>query len=649
MNSITHFTHFMLMSLVCLLIGTASTHATNSLAQASQDASFAVALESVERGIANPNDTALKPFAKHPLAGYLHVAAIKRDLDKQTRANMQAFRKQFPQLPVTEELWALYLMEQADQGRFKDMLSMDPNNESHSWKLRCHALNARRQHQQKDWASVALRWYGTQLQLPKACDAVIDHALSTHPKQARNAISKRTQLALHAGDTQALTALRPKLTASEQKRVTPAVAILKNPQGNASLSNHPWHHLAATAALKRLAKKDPDTAEAKLLQWQKTLKLPTKQMGDVRAAIALWSAASLLPNSTAKFAKVPKDAFTDQLHQWRLREALSRNDTRAAFNAWQAMPNALKQDSRNAYLGGRLYERKNDQKNAHAWFQKAAKHADYHGFMAADKLNKPYALCPQPTTPTKQPPNHAGLKRAMTLQRIRRLRWAEKEWQAAMKSLSKTERLAAVAWAIKQGWTDRALHTLKANERRHYDLRFPFAYEQTIATQSKKNALSSHWVFGLIRAESAFNPSAKSHANAYGLMQLLPVTGQRTAKQQGLAWQGTSSLFDPETNITLGTAYLKQMLDEHQNRPYLATAAYNAGPNAVSRWVSTFGSLDPDLFIESINYKETREYVPRVMAFATIYGYLRHKKVPSITSMLTGKPGAMRTFACPSP
>lgn len=649
MNQIMHTITLMFTSLACLLISTSAVHASNSLAQAGRDASFAVALESVERGVANPDDAALKPFANHPLAGYLHVAAIKRDLDKQTLSQMQRFRKRFPQLPVTEELWAMYVTEQADQGRFTDMLGMDPNNEAHSWKLRCHALNARRQHKQTDWASTALRWYGSELTLPSTCDAVVEAALNKHPKQAHSAITQRTRLALTNGDTSALSALRPKLTANEQKRLSSAVAILKNPEANIRLSNHPWHHLAATNALKRLAKNDSDAAEAQLAQWQRTLKLPPKQTGEVRAAIALWSAASLLPNSTTKFAKVPKNAFTDQLHQWRLREALSRNDTRAAFKAWQAMPTKLKHDSRNAYLGGRLYQRKKDAANAKLWFQKAAKHADYHGFMAADQLNQPYALCPEPATPANKPPKHDGITRAMSLYRIRRLRWAEKEWRAAMKSLSKQDRLAAVAWAIKQGWTDRALHTLKSSERRHYDLRFPFAFEQTIATQSKKNGLSSHWVFGLIRAESAFNPTARSHANAYGLMQLLPTTGSRTAKQQGMAWQGSSSLFDPTTNVTLGTAYLKQMLNEHQQRPYLATAAYNAGPNAVSRWVSTFGSLDPDLFIESINYKETREYVPRVMAFATIYGYLRHKKVPTITSMLTGQPGAMRTFACPSP
>jgi soluble lytic murein transglycosylase len=130
------------------------------------------------------------------------------------------------------------------------------------------------------------------------------------------------------------------------------------------------------------------------------------------------------------------------------------------------------------------------------------------------------------------------------------------------------------------------------------------------------------------------------------------------AKRNGLSWGGGDSLYDPATNIVLGTRYLAQMAERYNGAPWLASAAYNAGPNKVDQWLTARGTLDPDLFVVSIPYKETREYVARVMAFAVIYDWRLTGNAMSISSRMTRigstyslpPAGAVRKpVSCPAP
>jgi soluble lytic murein transglycosylase len=144
-------------------------------------------------------------------------------------------------------------------------------------------------------------------------------------------------------------------------------------------------------------------------------------------------------------------------------------------------------------------------------------------------------------------------------------------------------------------------------------------------------------------------PRARSGADARGLMQLLPGTGLLAAKRLGLPWSGGESLYDPDTNLQLGTAYLRQMLDRYDGRAYLAIAAYNAGPGPVDRWRAARGQLEPDFFIESIPWKETREYVARVLAFSVVYDWRLDGRAAPLSDRMLGRlagPEARRGFRC---
>jgi soluble lytic murein transglycosylase len=148
---------------------------------------------------------------------------------------------------------------------------------------------------------------------------------------------------------------------------------------------------------------------------------------------------------------------------------------------------------------------------------------------------------------------------------------------------------------------------------------FPQPYWTAIQQESAKNGLDPYMVASLIRQESEFNPGAISSANAFGLMQLLPSVGRSMAKQEGVKHFNENELFNPETNIKLGTRYLKQTLDKFDGQAPYAFAAYNAGDSRVADWQSIGKYHGMDEFVESIPFTETREYVEAILRNESIY------------------------------
>jgi soluble lytic murein transglycosylase len=162
-------------------------------------------------------------------------------------------------------------------------------------------------------------------------------------------------------------------------------------------------------------------------------------------------------------------------------------------------------------------------------------------------------------------------------------------------------------------------------ERDRY--RFPLAYWEAVQEKARERGIDPLLVLALIRQESLFDARARSPAAALGLMQLIPSTATRVAKQAGLSLPGHEKLFEPEINLSLGTHYLKSLLDRYANNWHKALAAYNAGESAVDRWEKEIATDDMEEFVERIPYLETRQYVKLVLrnhrAYQRLYEQLR--------------------------
>ena len=164
-------------------------------------------------------------------------------------------------------------------------------------------------------------------------------------------------------------------------------------------------------------------------------------------------------------------------------------------------------------------------------------------------------------------------------------------------------------------------------------MRFPVAYKDQILHRAKDSKVDPAWVYGIMRQESIFMTDARSDAGALGLMQIMPRTGRFTARAENVRIHSNRDLLNISKNIRLGTAYLRRMLDENEGNSVLATASYNAGPYRVRQWLPN-KDMPSDLWVETIPYSETRNYVRRVMSYTVIYDHKLGGKITSIHSRM---------------
>ena len=213
------------------------------------------------------------------------------------------------------------------------------------------------------------------------------------------------------------------------------------------------------------------------------------------------------------------------------------------------------------------------------------------------------------------------LSRALEFFRLGLRAEATKEWMFAVRGMEDRELLAAAELARRAGVYDRAIGTAGRTERLHdFRMRYLAPYREVFTAYAGAYDLEEAWVLGLVRQESRFIVDARSGAGAAGLMQLLPHTARWVAQKIGYRGYSAKRVADVDINITLGTRYLKFVLDG-TGHAVLASAAYNAGPNRARRWIPA-RAMEGAVFVETIPYGETREYVKRVMANTVHYALL---------------------------
>ena len=615
------------------------------------------AIEAAERG--QFDATAFPGLASDPLYGWVEYAVLRHGLATISAPQANAFLSSHGGDPALlqafRESWLGEAARRQDWTAFR--AAWLPSIRSTT--LRCNALTAQQATGAIDaqWTSDAQAlWRGSGKPLPSACDPVFA-ALAASGGLPPALRWERIDKAAGEGNPELMRAAAQGLPVDDFALAIDYAAYLDRADTRALrwpvTERSRW---MASQGLARLGKADPDAAEALLPAVAQALDFDAADRARVLYQIALWTVASYGPQSARRLAAVPDAAYDANLHEWQVREALARSDWRAALAAIRRMPDAQRRDSRWTYFEGRLLELTGDAAGARAAYLRAAREPQFHGFLAADRVDQPYALCP--LAPADSAADKArvasdpAMVRAMGLYRIGRNAWAQREWDDAIAGLDDTRRRLAVEVAQDNGWFDRAVFTLgrTPDELRLYALRFPLHHAATIRREAARNGLDPAWMAAEIRAESVFNPNARSGANALGLMQLVPATAMAVARRIGVPWTGAEDLYDPDTNITLGTAYMRQLLDTYGGQPYFAIAGYNAGPTPMLRWQSQRPGMDPDFWIETISYRETREYVARVLAFSTLYDWrLNGNAVPLDDRMRGVQTLARKAFVCSVP
>ncbi len=416
--------------------------------------------------------------------------------------------------------------------------------------------------------------------------------------------------------------------------------------------------------LARLARSDPDRAWLLFERLDGHIDWGVPGRGELMAELALWSAVGYEPETAHRMRQVPEAARSDRLLEWWARNGLATGEWADVILSVAAMSDEARSSERWRYWDARARLQMGDPDYAHTLLEGLATEASYYGFLAADLLKRPYAICPHDAG--VDPAALARFRQEPVIHRIMELseagldRWSRSEWQLMTRRAPAEDLRLAAALATEQGWPDRAIFALaNSGDWRWYDWRFPLSYAPLVTEHATSRRLDVSWVMGLMRSESAMAVDAVSPAGARGLMQVMPGTADQIARRHRYTRSGNEQLMRAEDNIVFGTTFLRELMDRFGDNPVLVSGAYNAGPGAVQRWLDQLPGGDPTVWVEILPYHETRDYIPRVLAFTTIYDWRLEQPVRRLTSRMppvdSGTMGAIvdrpgvAPVACPAP
>ncbi|HET9835184.1 MAG TPA: transglycosylase SLT domain-containing protein, partial [Rhodanobacteraceae bacterium] len=478
--------------------------------------------------------------------------------------------------------------------------------------------------------------------LPDECESVLDlaHAQGLLTPQRVWARIDRAAEAHAASTIEQSAAWLPDADAVVAMRLADA---LRSPatflKGTDKLPDTARTRQALTIALTRYARSDDDLAEAAWQQLSPRFAFDSVQRDRILAALALYSATDYEPDAVTQLAALPASAQTDTTREWRVRAALAQQDWRAAQAAIDALTPQQMEHDEWRYWHARIAQKLGHQQQAQTEFAALGKQTGFYAFLAADRAGLPYTICPQSLAVDAAAQQRLlaipGFTRAFELFALDMQQPARREWDRAFADIDEADRRQIAALAYTDGWYDRAVFAFANDDDSHfYEQRFPLAQKQNVLAGAQAAGIDPAWAYAIIRAESAWQTDAHSGANAYGLMQLRPGTAAQLARESGLSYGSAQDLYNPSVNIPLGTRYLAAMAMRYDGSPWLASAAYNAGPIPVQQWVDARGSLEPDVFIATIPYYETRDYVARVLSFETMYDWRLHGDALPVTARM---------------
>lgn len=377
----------------------------------------------------------------------------------------------------------------------------------------------------------------------------------------------------------------------------------------------------------RLARTDRTAAKERYASFVRARGLNHEAASPYALALALALAWDRDPAALDYFALVAGPDLDDAAREWWARAALWSKDWKLAAQTIAAMSETNRQTARWSYWAARVAEQLHDPHQAQRIYESLLADDNYYSAMAAAHLSR--TVAPHPQALPANAALLATIGRIPALERARELFLsgmrpeAAAEWQVGYESLSQDARAQAIRLAASWGWYDQAVSVATAQHVfNDYSLLYPRPYDAEVNAAAHLAQLPPEIVYGVVRQESLYRIDAVSNAGARGLMQLQPGTARSTARYWKRPQPAITDLFDPYINTALGAARLRMLLDRFDGQIPIALAGYNAGPNAVTRWLPS-EPLDADVWIENIPYNETRGYVQRILWHSLLFTWLR--------------------------
>ncbi len=598
---------------------------------------FLAALDTLEQNRTAGFSQLADGLKDYPLHPYLEYRALHKRLDQAEHKEVAEFIDRYRDEPVGIRMRRAWLYALAKQGNWPAFLSTYEGDQP--TRLQCYQLKGRLKTGDTDnLVEDALRLWTVGRSQDKACDDIFMY-LDRKNALTRERVWARIRLAMQAGQPSLATYLAKRLPAADRQWVTAWRDARSKPASMLSskqlAADVPQAREIVLYAIERIARSNLDEAQEK---WPGIKSRYTFEPGEIAAlerSMALRAAWQRHERAHEWLLAVADDAVDEEVREWRARTAIAAGLWDNLLSHIHAMPPAEAQREEWRYWEARAYHEIGARLQASDRFARLARERDYHGFLAADALAWPYEMGNRPLPADLSPEDvlkkRPGLLRARELYRAELWTDARREWHHAIKGLTEEETKQAAALAHAWGWHDRAILTIaRAEEYDDLVLRFPLAHKEQVEQHASTNKLDPGHVFAVIRQESAFNSDAHSSAGARGLMQLMPKTGRITARKYSIPLGGLHSLYEADKNISIGTAYLSQVMNDYDRNVVLASTAYNAGPHRVKHWLPEEDPQQAERWIAMVPFDETRKYIQRILAYAAIYDWRMEQPITTL-------------------
>jgi len=575
----------------------------------------------------------------HLLEPWFDYWRLSMRLEDASNREVREFFAKYPNDYVTERLRSDWLRVLGKRGDWTEFERQSPLYTRDDLEVACYRWIVRLERGDDNALADAMAMWLEPAELPDGCQR-LSGILSTRGKLSVTDVWRRVRVLFEHGQiTAAKTTLGllPKKEAPDERMLAEAARQPKRMLERLPrvLETRAAREVAVLAAV-RYARSDAPGA-ARALDGALGERFSQSELRYLWGLVGYEAAREHHERALEWYARADLTQLEDRHLAWRARAALRAGQWKVVRESIDRMTPANANQPAWIYWYGRALAQGGEETGSRAFYLRIAGQTDFYGLLANEELGYLVALPQESYVPTEQDVAAAaaepGLARALELIRLGIRVEGVREWLFAIRSFDDQKLIAAAELARRAGAYDRAIHTADRTSRVHnYALRYPVPYHDVFREYAKSHGVDEAWVLGLVRQESRFNTDARSAAGAAGLMQVMPGTARYVASRLGLRNYRPKNVTDIETNVTLGTGYMRLVM-EQLGHPVLASAAYNAGPSRARRWRDT-RSLEGAIYVESIPFSETRDYVRKVMANAVMYSaVLNQKPVPLKTRL----------------
>lgn len=598
------------------------------------DAAFLVARDAFRNGERVRLARQVDALQGHPLQAWAEYWALRLKLDDGDASGVPDYFARYPNAYLAEKLradWLRVLGKKADWEGFRREL---PALALPDAEINCFAGQAVGQTE-----VVRPLWLSGQ-DLPQACEQLVDQMVAAGGLGVDEVWQRVRRLfeAKRVGAARTAAAYLPPTAGWDGRGLE---AIAQSPGRHLDKLPAGWESRrgareVALFAVQRLARSEPQDAAKRFARIE--ARFADEERAYAWGQIAMQAAQRHLPEALGWYDKAAGTVLSEEQQAWWARAALRAGDWPAVQRVVAAMPPVLATQPDWIYWQGRALAAAGRADEARASFLKISGQPNFYGNLADEELGRRIEVPPRAPAPNAEEialaTANPGFQRALALMRTDMRIEGVREWVWSLRGMDDRALLAAAEFAERNEVWDRAINTADRTRAQHnYSLRYIAPFSDQVRPKADRLALDNGWVYGLMRQESRFVMNAKSSVGAKGLMQLMPATAKWVAKKINLANFHPNRVTEMDTNVTLGTHYMKMVLDSLDNHPVLASAAYNAGPGRARRWRAD-QPLEGAIYAETIPFNETRDYVKKVMSNAVYYNTLFEGRPQSLKGRL---------------